>query len=114
VPDCSEQIAPNGSNFIYTSNNSGATWNMARAPVTNLACIASSADGNKLVALVNSANIGAGIGGPIFTTTNSGATWAQAGALAALSAGSPWLPRRMERNWRRWTLTIFFPQPIRE
>jgi photosystem II stability/assembly factor-like uncharacterized protein len=56
---------------IYTTTNSGATWTATGPlyPSLTWTCIASSADGAKLVAAVN---------GGIYTSTDSGATWAQA------------------------------------
>jgi hypothetical protein len=52
---------------IYTSTNSGGTWVSNAAPVQNWQSIASSADGNKLVAVA--------YGSPIYTSLDSGATW---------------------------------------
>jgi hypothetical protein len=51
---------------IYISTNSGATWDLTSAPITNWTAIVSSADGTKLVA--------AGAPG-IYTSTDSGAHW---------------------------------------
>jgi len=45
----------------------GQNWVLTSAPSTNWSCVASSADGNKLVAAVN--------GGLIYTSTNSGVAW---------------------------------------
>jgi len=64
-----------GTNRIYVSTNSGATWFASGAPamltigasVQYWISIASSADGTKLVAAVAD--------GGIYTSTNSGATW---------------------------------------
>ncbi len=50
-------------------------WTLTSAPLTNWSCVASSADGSKLVAAVN--------GGLIYASTNSGATWTPTGAPAA-------------------------------
>lgn len=59
---------------IYTSTNSGATWNLQNgAPNETWQSVASSADGTHLAAVVN--------GGGIYTSTDSGTTWTfQAGA----------------------------------
>ena len=46
---------------------SGQDWVLTSAPSTNWSCVASSADGSKLVAAVD--------GGLIYTSTNSGGTW---------------------------------------
>lgn len=55
---------------IYVSTNSGETWTQTGAPLNNWISIASSADGTKLVAVVNYGNV-------IYTSTNSGASWTQ-------------------------------------
>jgi hypothetical protein len=52
--------------LIYTSIDSGTTWTASTAPSTNWHAVASSADGNKLIAASFPA---------IYTSTNSGATW---------------------------------------
>ena len=62
--------------YLYTSTDSGATW-QERSPVTTLTArnwrsITSSADGTKLAAVVAS--------GYIYTSTDSGATWTQRGS----------------------------------
>lgn len=56
---------------IVTSTNSGLTWQLTSAPNAAFSCIASSADGTKLVA---SAGVYASTG-PIYTSTDSGNTW---------------------------------------
>lgn len=61
-----------GGGVIYTSTNSGATWNPGtNAPLGNLR-VASSADGTKLVVAVN--------GGGIYRSIDSGLTWTQTSA----------------------------------
>jgi hypothetical protein len=52
---------------IYTSANSGLSWNLTSAPDEFWSSVASSADGTKLVAAAS--------GGGIYTSTNSGFTW---------------------------------------
>jgi hypothetical protein len=52
---------------VYTSTDSGAAWRSNNAPVINWSCIASSADGTRLVAAAN--------GGGIYTSMDSGTTW---------------------------------------
>jgi hypothetical protein len=52
---------------IYTSTNSGTTWDVSGAPVDDWVAVTSSADGSKLAAL-NSY-------GGIYASTNAGATW---------------------------------------
>ena len=59
----------NSAGFIYTSADSGISWNQTTAPRNLWASIASSADGAKLVAVPASRNKF------IYTSTNSGATW---------------------------------------
>jgi hypothetical protein len=57
---------------IYTSSNSGVTWNLTSAPNPNgWSCIACSQDGVKLVACSR------GGGYQIYTSSNSGLTWTQ-------------------------------------
>ena len=57
---------------IYTSTNSGVTWEQTTAPglLVSWPSITSSADGSKLAAVSSGLN-----GGYIYTSTNSGATW---------------------------------------
>jgi hypothetical protein len=53
---------------IFVSTNAGASWTTTSAPQEVWESVASSADGNKLVAIENSY-------GGIYTSTNAGATW---------------------------------------
>lgn len=67
---------------VYTSSDSGTTWDSSLASGTGLlsnsTCVASSADGIRLVA-----------GGfPLYTSTDSGATW----LASSVSSGRPWSP----------------------
>jgi photosystem II stability/assembly factor-like uncharacterized protein len=62
---------------IYTSTNSGLTWMQTIAPSNDWLCIASSADGTKLVAGNESIS---GSSGFIYASTNSGLTWMPTGA----------------------------------
>jgi len=59
---------------IYTSTDSGTTWLPTSAPSNQWSCVASSADGSKLVAVAayNNSNTDYGL---IFISTNSGASW---------------------------------------
>jgi WD40 repeat protein len=59
-------VAVTWGDFIYTSADSGATWE-TRASSQNWRAVASSNDGRRLVAVVQ--------GGRICTSTNRGATW---------------------------------------
>src|SRR5262245_16612079 len=61
---------------IYISDDSGTTWRLTSAPVTNWASVASSADGTRLVAAVGPCcELG-----PIYASADSGVTWAQTSA----------------------------------
>jgi len=42
---------------LYTSTDSGSTWNPANVPSTNWQCVAMSADGNSMVATVQGGGI---------------------------------------------------------
>ncbi len=57
---------------IYTSSDSGLAWNQTSAPSNFWSGVASSADGNKLVAVA--------YGDLIYISTNAGATWVDSGA----------------------------------
>ena len=60
--------------WIYTSTNFGVTWQITSAPNTNWCSVASSADGNKLIAAAyDSMQIYSQ--SAVFMSTNSGATW---------------------------------------
>jgi photosystem II stability/assembly factor-like uncharacterized protein len=56
-----------GGLFCVVDLASAQTWTLTSAPIKNWWSVATSADGNKLVAVV--------YGGLIYTSTNSGATW---------------------------------------
>jgi hypothetical protein len=59
---------------IYTSTNAGATWvRQTNAPVKDWFCVASSADGNKLAAVVY--GVFPGFTNSIYTSTDAGLTW---------------------------------------
>lgn len=53
---------------VYTSNNSGYTWNAASLPNLYWIAVGSSADGTKLVALANGTNA-------FYSSSDSGTTW---------------------------------------
>jgi hypothetical protein len=61
-------VASQNGGQIYTSTNSGIDWMQTSAPDYGWSSMASSADGNILVAVAWN--------GPICVSTNSGATWA--------------------------------------
>ena len=71
---------------IYRSLDAGATWIETSAPNTNWTCVASSADGTKLVAGSASRfdyQVGAWVGeGGIYRSLDSGATWEKTSAPA--------------------------------
>ena len=57
VNDVANGILPPTISSIYTTTNSGITWQTNNAPVTNWQAVASSADGSKLVATTASSGI---------------------------------------------------------
>jgi hypothetical protein len=57
-------------NAIYVSTNSGAAWIRTSSPSNIWISVASSADGNKLVAAIGYPQVGL-----IYTSTDSGTTW---------------------------------------
>ena len=80
--------ASTNSNAIYLSTDSGVSWFMADAP-TNMSwmCVASSADGSKLVAASQTVYVPdyGFIFGSVYTSTNSGMNW-----LSNNLPGLPW------------------------
>ena len=66
---------PNG---VYTSVDSGKTWNQQSGSPVNLLALSSSADGTQLV--------GIGTGGYIWHSTNSGTTWQSVYTTTGLQA----------------------------
>jgi hypothetical protein len=60
------------SNPIFTSTDSGATWNKTSAPNDSWRAIASSGDGNRLAAVS-----GSGTNGRVYTSLDAGITWTQ-------------------------------------
>ena len=76
---------------IYTSTDSGVNWT-ARESNRNWYSVASSADGTRLVAVVN--------GGQIYTSTDSGMNWTPRDEQPELVGPSP--RRRMAPSWSRW------------
>ena len=65
---------------IFTSTNSGMTWNLTSAPSNqNWGSVASSSGGDKLVAAGN---------GGIYTSTNAGTTWVKTSAPTSVSWAS--------------------------
>ena len=56
--------------YIYTSTNSGDTWNTTSAPSNNWNFVASSADGKILLAIANFEQVDR-----IYVSTNGGSTW---------------------------------------
>ena len=72
-----------GDGAIYRSADAGSTWTRTSAPSNGWSCVASSADGNKLVALTLSGFSGGEGVGEVYVSTNSGVTWAPPGLLPA-------------------------------
>src|ERR1039458_2299813 len=55
-------------------------WTQTSAPSNHWQCVASSADGTKLIAAVNSYSFLTRVPGPIYISTNSGVAWTQTDA----------------------------------
>jgi photosystem II stability/assembly factor-like uncharacterized protein len=72
---CTNYLCTTYFGWIYTSTNSGATWQITSAPKTNWCSIACSADGSKLVAAAYDYYPMPRIGNGVFMSTNSGTTW---------------------------------------
>ena len=73
-------VANNSSGgLLYYTGNSGTTWSTSSQPVNNNSrwwrSVCSSADGTKLLAVVN--------GGRLYTSTNSGGSWTERQPLGA-------------------------------
>jgi hypothetical protein len=68
-------VSYNGDGYIYTSSDSGRTWNWSDAPPNAWTCVASSADGVKLVAGSGKTNPDNPGDGYLYTSANSGALW---------------------------------------
>ena len=117
--DGSKLVAVVNGGYIYTSSDSGETWQERASlePERDWSSVASSADGSKLVAAEN--------GGRIYTSIDSGAGWtfrdanrnwtsvassADGTKLVALvnggyiytssNSGTNWVPRGSSRQWR--------------
>ncbi len=75
--DGARLVAATWGGSVYTSTNSGSTWNGAGLSNADWSSVASSADGSKLVA--------ANWGGRVYVSTNSGADWEAASLPVA-----PW------------------------
>jgi len=70
--------------LIYLSNDAGATWTPAYPAINTWSCVASSADGTKLVAAATiTAATDGGLSlssdGRVYVSANSGVTWASSG-----------------------------------
>jgi photosystem II stability/assembly factor-like uncharacterized protein len=67
-----------GDGLLYTSTNSGASWAQSGAPNDNWISVASSADGNKVVAASRVCAFGTNlVGGVIYRSADSGQTWSR-------------------------------------
>jgi hypothetical protein len=83
-------VNPNPYNFstpvpgwpIFVSTNSGATWQVSGAPLTNWIAVAMSADGTRMVGATAVPPMIGGLGGSIFISSNSGRDWAVTSAPA--------------------------------
>ena len=83
---------PNLDSPIYSSTNSGSTWQPTKAPITTWSGVACSADG------VHAGAAASGVGGSIYISQDSGATWNPAQApsigwrsIACSAAGDKWV-----------------------
>jgi hypothetical protein len=78
---------------------SGQTWTQSNAPITNWQCIASSADGTKLVALNNLYGI--------YASTNSGSTW-QSATNGPVLMYSSWSGLAGSADGAKWVAVALF------
>ena len=67
---------------IFVSTNSGATWQVSGAPLTNWIAVALSADGTRMVAASAVPPQAGGLTGAIFISSNSGTDWTVTSAPA--------------------------------
>jgi hypothetical protein len=73
--DGSRLVAALGNGSIYISPDSGATWTLNSTTTASGSFVASSANGNRLVAAYGSTTVS----GSIYTSTDSGGIWTAAG-----------------------------------
>jgi hypothetical protein len=93
-------VAVTVAGFLLTSATSlfPQNWTLTSAPLTNWTCVASSADGNRLVAAAS--------GGLIYASTNAGTTWTTTDApstnwsdIASSADGSKLVALTESANW---------------
>jgi hypothetical protein len=80
VNDLSQYSPPYTAGYIYTSTDSGVTWNPTTSPQAFWTAVASSSDGTRLIAAASSNPFNGPV--PIYTSTNSGSNWVAANTLA--------------------------------
>jgi len=89
-----------GDGAIYSSLDAGATWTRTSAPSNNWTCVASSADGTKLMALAGlqqmevDSHFGDGL---IYCSLDSGATWTRTSAPT-----NDWRSVASSADGRKW------------
>jgi hypothetical protein len=107
--DGTKLAAANG--YIYISTNSGAAWNQSGSPNEEWTCLASSADGSKLIAAQDPGylNISTNFGSNWFIGTNLEKTWssvvcsADGSKMAAQYNGDdavPWVSTNGGLTWQ--------------
>ena len=77
--DGNKLVAISSGGWIFTSTNAGELWLPSAAPVEHWTTLASSSDGNTLVAASRVVS-GASASGAIYLSSNAGATWKLSGA----------------------------------
>ena len=113
--DGTRLAAANG--YIYLSTNSGASWNPSGSPSELWTCLATSADGRKLIAAENPGylTISTNFGANWFVGTNEERTWssvvcsADGSKMAAQYNGDdavPWVSTNGGLTWRPATPVI--------
>jgi sugar lactone lactonase YvrE len=91
---------------IYSSADSGVTWNLTSAPLEPWNSIASSADGVKLVAIAS--DYSSEYPNPIYISADYGATWQLAGAPTS----QYWLKVTSSANGTKLAVTAGSPSAI--
>jgi hypothetical protein len=83
-------MSTDGSGYVYTSSDTGLTWQTNNGPSGSWISVASSADGARLVAAQGGCFNpgGAACGGPVYTSTDGGVTWTSNNVPAAFAVAS--------------------------
>ena len=93
-------MSPSGASAVFTSTNSGLTWETNNAPFAIWTAVAASADGNNLVMVAAT--------GPILTSTNAGASWIQSTNAPMLN----WSAVASSSNGMKLVVTAINNQPF--